>query len=98
MAEDIIAMIETLDRGSLRGLRDRAMLLIGFAGGLRRSEIVGLDLKADQTEDGRGWIEILDKGMLVTLRGKRDGGNRDWPRFFRHYLPDRGSRDLGQVR
>ena len=22
------------------------------------------------TEDGRGWIEILDKGMLVTLRGK----------------------------
>ncbi|TCM52605.1 site-specific recombinase XerD [Rhizobium sp. PP-F2F-G48] len=70
LAEDIIAMVETLDRGSLRGLRDRAMLLIGFAGGLRRSEIVGLDLKADQTEDGRGWIEILDKGMLVTLRGK----------------------------
>jgi integrase len=70
MAEDIIAMVETLDRGSLRGLRDRAMLLIGFAGGLRRSEIVGLDLKADQTEDGRGWIEILDKGMIITLRGK----------------------------
>ncbi len=46
------------------------MLLVGFAGGLRRSEIVGLDLKADQTEDGRGWIEILDKGMLITLRGK----------------------------
>lgn len=54
LAEDIIAMIETLDRGTLRGLRDRAMLLIGYAGGLRRSEIVGLDLKADQTEDGRG--------------------------------------------
>ncbi|MFK0333849.1 site-specific integrase [Rhizobium sp. NPDC090275] len=70
MAEDIIAMVETLDRGSLRGMRDRAMLLVGYAGGLRRSEIVGLDLKADQTEDGRGWIEILDKGMLVTLRGK----------------------------
>lgn len=70
MAEDIIAMVETLDRGSLRGLRDRAMLLIGFAGGLRRSEIVGLDLKPDQTEDGRGWIEILDKGVLITLRGK----------------------------
>ena len=70
LAEDIIAMIETLDRGTLRGLRDRAMLLIGYAGGLRRSEIVGLDLKAEQTEDGRGWIEILDKGMLITLRGK----------------------------
>ncbi|ACM39752.1 MULTISPECIES: site-specific integrase [Rhizobium/Agrobacterium group] len=70
LAEDIIAMIETLDRGTLRGLRDRAMLLIGYAGGLRRSEIVGLDIKPDQTEDGRGWIEIFDKGMLVTLRGK----------------------------
>jgi integrase len=70
MAADIIAMIETLDRGTLRGMRDRAMLLVGYAGGLRRSEIVGLDVKADQTEDGRGWIEIPDKGMLVTLRGK----------------------------
>ena len=43
LPEDVIAMLETLDRGALRGLRDRAMLLIGFAGGLRRSEIVGLD-------------------------------------------------------
>ncbi|TIW78120.1 MAG: integrase, partial [Mesorhizobium sp.] len=62
LPEDLIAMLETLDRGSLRGLRDRAMLLIGFAGGLRRSEIVALDVGRDQTEDGRGWIEILEKG------------------------------------
>lgn len=70
LPENLIAMLETLDRGSLRGLRDRAMLLIGFAGALRRSEITGLDYARDQTEDGRGWIEIFDKGMLVTLRGK----------------------------
>ncbi|TPN81035.1 site-specific integrase [Mesorhizobium sp. CU2] len=70
LPEDLIAMLETLDRGSLRGLRDRAMLLLGFAGGLRRSEIVALDVGRDQTEDGRGWIEILEKGLLVTLRGK----------------------------
>ena len=70
LPEDLIAMLETLDRGTLRGLRDRAMLLLGFAGGLRRSEIVGLDCGRDQTEDGRGWIEILDLGLLVTLRGK----------------------------
>ncbi|WP_054313374.1 site-specific integrase [Mesorhizobium sp. 1M-11] len=70
LPEDLIAMLETLDRGTLRGLRDRAMLLLGFAGGLRRSEIVGLDVGRDQTEDGRGWIEILDLGLLVTLRGK----------------------------
>ncbi|WP_245512356.1 site-specific integrase [Mesorhizobium sp. M2D.F.Ca.ET.233.01.1.1] len=70
LPEDLIAMLETLDRGSLRGLRDRAMLLIGFAGALRRSEIVALDVGRDQTEDGRGWIEILEKGLLITLRGK----------------------------
>lgn len=70
LPEDLIAMLETLDRGTLRGLRDRAMLLLGFAGGLRRSEIVGLDIGRDQTEDGRGWVEILQKGILVTLRGK----------------------------
>ncbi|MCO5071796.1 MAG: site-specific integrase [Rhizobiaceae bacterium] len=70
LPEDLVAMLETLDRGTLRGLRDRAMLLLGFAGGLRRSEIVGLDVGRDQTEDGRGWTDILDKGLLVTLRGK----------------------------
>ena len=70
LPEDLIAMVETLPRGTLRGLRDRAMLLTGFAGGLQRSEIVGLDTGRDQTEDGRGWVEILDQGALLTLRGK----------------------------
>ena len=70
LPEDLIAMLETLDRGTLRGLRDRAMLLIGFAGGLRRSEIVGLDVSEGQSEDGRGWIEILDKGIVLNIRGK----------------------------
>lgn len=70
LPENLIAMLETLDRGTLRGLRDRAILLLGFAGGLRRSEIVGLDVGRDQTVDGRGWVEILDKGMIVNLRGK----------------------------
>ena len=49
LPEDLLAMLATLDLGDLRGLRDRAILLIGFAGGLRRSEIVGLDCGA---EDG----------------------------------------------
>jgi len=68
-AEDLMRMIATLDHG-LRGLRDRAILLIGFAGGLRRSEIIGLDCGPDQTEDGAGWIELLDQGVLIRVRGK----------------------------
>jgi integrase len=57
-ADDLLAMLATLDN-DLRGLRDKAILAIGFAGGLRRSEIVGLDCGPNQTEDGSGWIEIF---------------------------------------
>jgi len=69
LADDILSMLETLPT-DLRGLRDRAILLIGFAGGLRRSEIVGLDCGPDQTQDGRGWLEILPEGLLVQIQGK----------------------------
>lgn len=69
LGEDLLQMLETLGR-DLRGLRDRAILLVGFAGGLRRSEIVGLDCGPSQTEDSGGWIEILAKGLLVVVRGK----------------------------
>jgi integrase len=62
-------MAESLER-DLRGLRDRAILFLGFAGGLRRSEIVGLDYGPDQTKDGAGWIEFLEAGVLVRVRGK----------------------------
>ena len=69
LAEDILAMVATLPY-DLRGLRDRAVLLLGYAGGLRRSESVSLDVHKDDTPDSGGWIDILDKSMLVTLRGK----------------------------
>jgi len=68
-ADELLAMLATLDM-DLRGLRDRAILAIGFAGGLRRSEIVGLDCGPGQTEDGSGWIEIFSEGALLTIRGK----------------------------
>jgi len=69
LPEDLLAMIATLSLSHLRGLRDRAILLIGFAGGLRRSEIVGLDCRPEDGLSG-GWIEFFDDGLLLTLRGK----------------------------
>jgi integrase len=69
LPEDIQAMVATLPY-DLRGLRDRAILLIGFAGGLRRSEIVSLDVHKDDTPDSGGWIEIMKQGVLLTLNAK----------------------------
>jgi site-specific recombinase XerD len=43
----------------LKGLRDRAILLLGFAGAFRRSELVALNL-AD--------LEFYNAGMRVTIR------------------------------
>ncbi len=69
MAEDILAMIATLPF-DLRGLRDRAILLLGYVGGLRRSEIVRLDVHKDDMPDSGGWIDVLDGGALLTLNAK----------------------------
>jgi site-specific recombinase XerD len=44
---------------TLVGLRDRALILLGFAGALRRSELVGLDV-ADLLK--------TEKGLLITIR------------------------------
>lgn len=67
--EELLEMVATLTFG-LRDMRDRAILLIGYAGGLRRSEITGLDMGHDQTEDGKGWVEIEDGGAIIIQRTK----------------------------
>jgi len=69
LAEDILVMVATLSF-DLRGLRDRAILLLGYAGGLRRSELVSLDVHKDDTPNSGGWIDIFDKGALLTLNSK----------------------------
>jgi integrase len=69
LPEDILAMVATLGF-DLRGLRDRAILLLGYAGGLRRSEIVSLDAGKDDTSDSGGWISVFDEGALLTLNAK----------------------------
>ena len=61
--EQVRAMIRALPE-NLQGLRDRALLLIGFAGGFRRSELAGLAVE-----------DIADEkdGLVITLhRSKTD--------------------------
>jgi integrase len=51
---------------SLLGVRDRALILLGFAGALRRSELVGLDVTD---------LAIGDEGLVVVIRkSKTDQG------------------------
>jgi integrase len=52
-------MAKAAPAGKLKGLRDKALLLLGFGGAFRRSELVALDV-AD--------IEETDEGLRVTIR------------------------------
>lgn len=67
---DLASMLETLDRGSLKGLRDRAILLLGFAGRLARAEITGLDAGPDESDDGCGWVKFGPEGLTINVNGK----------------------------
>jgi integrase len=58
LTDDIRAMVDTTDAGTI-GARDRALILLGFAGAFRRSEVVGLDV-----ED----CAFGKDGLTVTLR------------------------------
>jgi len=59
--DDLRAMVRALP-DTLRGRRDRAILLLGFSGALRRSELVGLDA-----------VDLLwqPKGLVVRVRGAK---------------------------
>ncbi len=59
---------------SIKDARNKALLLLGFAGALRRSELVGLDVCQD--ENSTGWIEFKEEGLLIQLtRSKTHSGS-----------------------
>jgi site-specific recombinase XerD len=67
--EDLRRMIGLSPR-TLVGARDRVLLLVGFSGAFRRSELVSLDLEA---------VQFVREGMIVTLRRSKtdqDGTSR----------------------
>lgn len=58
LIDDIRAMVDATDAGII-GLRDRALILLGFAGAFRRSELVRLTISD---------CEFTRDGLTVTLR------------------------------
>jgi site-specific recombinase XerD len=62
LTADVQAAVAAIDVERMAGLRDRALLLVGFAAGMRRSELVGLDV-----ED----LEAAPEGYVVRLRSSK---------------------------
>ena len=57
-ADKVVAMVDKAETDT-KGLRDRALLLLGFAGAFRRSELVALNV-AD--------LQFCDDGLRVNIR------------------------------
>jgi site-specific recombinase XerD len=60
LTADIRTMIQHLPAGKLLSVRDRTLLLIGFAGAMRRSELVALNV-ADIVETEEGLVVTVQK-------------------------------------
>jgi site-specific recombinase XerD len=85
LTEDIRAMVAASDEG-LIGLRDRALILLGFAGAFRRSELVGFDV-----ED----CSFTRDGLTVTLRRSKTDQNGEGRKIG---IPYGGNPDTCPVR
>ena len=58
IADEIKKMVDTVNLETKKGLHDRALLLFGFAGAFRRSELVALNT----------WnLEEREEGLKVTI-------------------------------
>jgi len=82
IAERIRAMVDPIDIKTSAGARDRALLLLGFAGAFRRSELTALTVD-DLTKD--------DQGLVVAIRSSKTDqeGKGDSVPVIRgkHYCP-----------
>jgi site-specific recombinase XerD len=63
--EDLFVVLETMGT-RLKDVRDRALLLLGFAGGFRRSELIGLNC-----DD----VVLVRQGIKITLRRSKTDQN-----------------------
>ena len=81
-----LAEIRTLVRAcgsDLTGQRDRALVLLGFAGALRRSELVALDVDRGTAEEdlARSWIEVTAEGLAIRLAASKGDQAREGVRI-----------------
>ena len=89
LVDDLRRMISRLP-DNLLGVRDRALLLVGFGGAFRRSELVGLDV-AD--------VGVTRDGIVVTIRRSKTDQEAEPMFTIRNHRKKRRSRiGAGQTR
>lgn len=72
LTEDVRTMVEVAGDGTI-GMRDRALILLGFAGAFRRSELVALDID-DCTFGKDGLVVMLRRSKTdQTWEGRKVG-------------------------
>lgn len=84
--DELRRIADACDDKTLAGLRDRAVLLVGYAGALRRSELSGLQLDDIVVPDDCS----ADDGVVLELRrtkARPDGRTVDIPRTGDSYCP-----------
>ena len=85
--DPLARLVEPIDTATLAGQRDRAMLLLGFAAALRRSELVALDVEDLEFDTARG--------LKIVIRGSKTDQERAGATVA---VPYAGARDRCAVR
>ena len=93
--EKLIASTAALP-DSLHGMRNRALILLGFFAALRRSEIAALDITDITFSDGAD--RRADEGMIVTVRRSKTDRKGRGRAVCVNYSPDRQSCAVRAVR
>ncbi len=77
---ELAALLGTCEQDA-RGIRDAAIIAMLYAGGLRRAELVGLDLSHYERTEGGGRLTVKGKGnkeRVVPLAGGAARALEDW--------------------
>lgn len=84
-ADELRALFAACPRDTAKGCRDAALLVILYAGGLRRAEAVGLDLS--DYDDATGTLKVRGKGERERTALHAAHGSRE---VIRRWLEHRG--------
>src|SRR5215471_20792023 len=76
LADDLRALIDGLEQ-TASGARDAALLALGWAAALRRSELVSLDWQ--KLGAGGGFVCVDERGIVVTLMASKAAQDRPKP-------------------